>query len=167
MLGISFVSIIVTDSKSISALWTGKKGTEMDFMVYIKIASKATWQNHIVPKSSVPSQFNSNLLCKFCTYPPPLQSCDFILQVATHYINLFLLLKVFFLCIKVVILRVKCQERWLRFYRGSKEKSILLHIPLSAAGYIKREYFISLFHFLLGRAWGTLVLLLSTLTAYI
>lgn len=41
MLDISFVSIIMTDSKSISDLWTGKKGTETDFTLYIQIASKA------------------------------------------------------------------------------------------------------------------------------
>lgn len=133
MLGISFVSIIVTDSKSISALWTGKKGTEMDFMVYIKIASKATWQNHIVPKSSVPSQFNSNLLCKFCTYPPPLQSCDFILQVATHYINLFLLLKVFFYVSKLLFYVSNAKKGGFGFTEEVRKKVfyyIFLYQPL-------------------------------------
>lgn len=44
-------------------------------------------------------------------FPSSLQSCDFILHVATHNINLFLLLKVFLYVSKIDILTLKMPRK--------------------------------------------------------
>lgn len=115
------------------------KGPEMDILhivVHKDIIKKNICDETILyQKCSVPSQLYSNLLCKFCiSLLSFLQSCDFILHVATHNINifLFLLLDFFFMSVRRYF---KCQnvrqQRWLQFYNRN---DALLQISLSAAG---------------------------------